>query len=82
MLAASLVDILVCPKSKQPMIYFPRGEQDRDEADGLLVCPASRLAYRVAAGVPVLLVDEARELTADEVARLVARARQLGLRVP
>jgi uncharacterized protein YbaR (Trm112 family) len=82
MLAATLVDVLVCPKSKRPMIYFPRGEHDRDEADAVLVCPASRLAYRIEAGVPVLLVDEARELSAEDVVRFVARAGELGLRVP
>jgi uncharacterized protein YbaR (Trm112 family) len=82
MLAPALIDVLVCPKSKQPLVYFPRGELDRDEADGFLLCPASRLRYRIDAGVPVLLVDEAEELPADATSRLLARARQLGLRVP
>ena len=82
MLAATLVDILVCPKSKHPMIYFPRGERDRDEAEAFLLCPASRLSYRIDADVPILLVDEARELPAAEITRLIARARELGLRVP
>jgi uncharacterized protein YbaR (Trm112 family) len=82
MLAASLVDILVCPKSKLSMVYFPRGEQDRDEVDGFLLCPGSRLRYRIEADVLILLVDEARELAGHEVARLLARAKQLGLRVP
>ena len=75
----SLVAILVCPKTKQPLVYFPRGEADRDEADAFLLAPSARLRYRIEAGVPVLLVDEAEELTADATAKLVARARQLGL---
>jgi len=75
-----LVDVLVCPKSKQPLIYFPRGEADRDEAEAFLLCPASRLRYAIQDGVAVLLVEEARELPAATVAALVARARQLGLR--
>ena len=82
MLPADLVEILVCPKSKQPLIYFPRGEDDRDEGRAFLVCPASRLRYRIEAGVPVLLVDEASEVAVAEIERLIGRARQLGLPVP
>jgi uncharacterized protein YbaR (Trm112 family) len=77
-----LVSVLVCPKSKQPLIYFPRGEADRDEAEGFLLCPDSRLRYPIQDGVPVLLADDATELAAAAVAALVARARQLGLAVP
>ena len=82
MLADALLEVLVCPKSKQPLIYFPRGEADRDEADGFLLCPASRLRYSIKDGVPVMLVEEATTLDAAAVEALVARARQLGLRVP
>lgn len=82
MLAKDLLDHLVCPKSRQALIYFPRGEHDRDEAEGFLVCPASRLRYRVEAGVPVLLVEEAEELPATRVETLISRARELGLAVP
>jgi len=70
-LAPELLKTLVCPKSKQPLIYF--------EADNRLVCPASRLAYRIDHGIPVLLVDEASELTSVEVDRLVGKAKSLGL---
>jgi len=71
-----------CPKSKQPLIYFPRGEDDLDDAAGFLLCPASRLRYRIEADVPVLLVEEATEVSGADVERLVTRARQLGFRVP
>jgi uncharacterized protein len=77
-----LVEVLVCPKSKQPLIYFPRGEADRDETDAFLLCPSSRLRYPVQDDVPVMLVDEAIEVTAPAVEALLARARQLGLHVP
>lgn len=77
-----LLDILVCPKSKQRMIYFPRGEANLTEEDAFVVCPASALRYRVENGVPVLLVDEAAAVTPDVLARLVARARSLGFPVP
>lgn len=64
MLSKALLDVLVCPKSKQPLLYVA--------AENLLVCPASRLAYRIEGDVPVLLVEEARELTQSEVDGLVA----------
>ncbi len=82
MLATALLEILVCPKSKQPLIYFPRGEDDTDEAKGFVVSPASRLRYRIDDGVPVMLVEEADELTVEATQKLVARAKQLGLTVP
>jgi len=63
-LSKALTDVLACPKSKQPLLDF--------SDEGFLVCPASRLQYRIEEGVPVLLIEEARELTQAEVDRLVA----------
>ena len=80
MLPSDLVRVLVCPKSKQPLIYFPRGETDRDEAEAFLLCPASGLRYPIRDGVPVLLVEEALPVAPPAVEALVARARELGLR--
>ena len=82
MLASDLLDILVCPKSKQPLIYFPKGEAGDDDKNEFLFCPASRLRYRIEDGVAVLLVDEAEELAAGDADRLVGKARSLGLSVP
>ena len=82
MLPAELVTIMVCPRSKQPMVYFPRGEADRDEGDGFLFCPASRLRYPIQDGVPVMLVEEATEVSPSAAAQLVTRAKELGLSVP
>ena len=82
MLPPDLVALLRCAKTHEPLIYFPRGEGDRDEATAFLVCPRSRLRYRIDAGVPVMLVDEAEELAAGSVSELVTRARALGLPVP
>ena len=81
MLPHELTEILVCPKSKQRLIYFPRGEDDRDEAEAFLLCPASRLRYPIRDGVPVMLVDEATPVEAAKLDALVARAHQLGLRL-
>jgi hypothetical protein len=44
-----------------------------------LFCPASRLKYRIDQGVPVLLVDEATEVSEAESAQLMKKAKDLGL---
>jgi uncharacterized protein YbaR (Trm112 family) len=81
-LPPDLVAVLVCPTSRQPLIYFPRGEADRDEAEAFLLCPGSRLRYPIHDGVPVLLAEEATEVTPVALEALVARAHQLGLALP
>ncbi|MBL6899879.1 Trm112 family protein [Gammaproteobacteria bacterium] len=48
-----LLDILVCPVSKGPL------EQIGDE----LVCQTSKLAYPIKDGIPVMLPEEARNLS-------------------
>jgi uncharacterized protein YbaR (Trm112 family) len=53
-----LLDILACPLCKGPLVY----RKDAQE----LVCKADRLAYPVRNDIPVMLVDEARKLAADE----------------
>lgn len=53
-----LLDILVCPICKGPLQY--RKQQNE------LVCRPDRLAYPVRDGIPVMLEDEARKLTAEE----------------
>ncbi len=58
MLDKKLLSILVCPVSKAPLEY----DAERDE----LICKASGLAYPVRDGIPVMLEEEARQLTADE----------------
>ncbi len=53
-----LLDILVCPVTKAPLVY----NKQRQE----LVCKASRLAYPIRKGTPVMLESEARRLADDE----------------
>jgi uncharacterized protein YbaR (Trm112 family) len=53
-----LLEILVCPQSRGPLRY----DKDRQE----LVSTQARLAYPVREGVPILLIDEARELGPGE----------------
>jgi len=58
MLDNKLLSILVCPVSKAPLEY--------DRENNELICRASGLAYPVRDGIPVMLEEEARQLTADE----------------
>ena len=78
-LPPELVARLVCPLSKQPLVYFPRGSDGASEANAFLLRPASRRRYRIDQGVAVLLVDEALEVSEAEVTYLVECAAKLGL---
>ena len=49
-----LLEILVCPLTKQPLIY--------DRARNELVSRAAGLAYPIRGGIPIMLPDEARPL--------------------
>jgi uncharacterized protein YbaR (Trm112 family) len=57
-----LLDLLVCPVTKGPLVY----DKDRQE----LLSKSARLAYPIRDDIPVMLEDEARELTSEEVERL------------
>jgi len=51
---ANLLEILVCPLCKGPLVY--------KKAEGELICKPCRLAYPVRDDIPVMLEDEARKL--------------------
>jgi uncharacterized protein YbaR (Trm112 family) len=53
-----LLDILVCPICKGPLLYR-KAEQE-------LICKADRLAFAIRDGIPVMLEDEARKLDPAE----------------
>jgi uncharacterized protein YbaR (Trm112 family) len=55
---ARLLDILVCPICKGPLVYR-RAERE-------LICKADRLAYPIRDDIPVMLEDEARRLDPSE----------------
>ncbi|MGO8955357.1 MAG: Trm112 family protein [Rhodomicrobium sp.] len=55
----ALLQILVCPVTKQPLVY------DREAQE--LISKAAGLAYPVRKGIPIMLPEEARPLT-DEAA--------------
>lgn len=53
-----LLELLVCPVTKGPLTY----DRERQE----LVSRSARLAYPVRDGIPVLLENEARTLSDEE----------------
>lgn len=53
-----LLEVLICPQTRTPLRY----DRERNE----LVSERARLAYPVRDGVAIMLIDEARELGADE----------------
>jgi len=53
-----LLDILVCPLCKGPLVYKKQSDE--------LICKVDRLAYPVRDDIPVMLENEARQLPADE----------------
>jgi len=57
-----LLEILVCPLCKSPLIYRKAAQE--------LICKADRLAYAIKDGIPVMLADEARKLSPEEVEKL------------
>lgn len=53
-----LLELLVCPVTKGPLTY------NRDAQE--LISRSARLAYPVRDGIPILLENEARPLTDEE----------------
>ena len=53
-----LLDILVCPLCKSPLVYRKSAQE--------LICKADRLAFKIDDDIPVMLVDEARKLSPEE----------------
>jgi uncharacterized protein len=60
-----LLELLVCPVTKGPLI-FNRADPQKQE----LVSRSARLAYPVRDGIPILLENEARVLTDEEIEKL------------
>ena len=56
-----LLEILVCPACKGPLVY--------DKKKSELVCRADRLAYPIRDDIPVMLEDEARRLGEEEISK-------------
>ena len=53
-----LLDVLVCPLTRSAL-YYDRARQE-------LISQQARKAFPIRAGVPIMLVEEARDLDDDE----------------
>ncbi|WP_455202377.1 Trm112 family protein [Kaarinaea lacus] len=53
-----LLDVLVCPICKGPLVY----QKDASE----LICKVDRLAYPIKDDIPIMLEEEARKLASEE----------------
>jgi len=51
----SLLEILVCPITKQPLNY--------DKQSNELISTKANLAFPIRNGIPIMLIEEARELS-------------------
>jgi uncharacterized protein len=60
-----LLELLVCPVTK--------GHLDHDRERGELLSRSARLAYPIRDGIPILLEEEARVITDEELERLPRR---------
>jgi uncharacterized protein YbaR (Trm112 family) len=67
-----LLDVLACPVDKGPLLWFA----DED----ILYNPRLHKSYQVVDGVPVLLVEEATDVSDAEHERLTAKAEKEGVR--
>lgn len=59
-----LLSILVCPADRGPLLHV----------GNVLYNPRLRRAYRIDDGIPVLLIDEAVDVSDEEHERLMAQA--------
>ncbi|MDD1612119.1 MAG: Trm112 family protein [Methylococcaceae bacterium] len=58
-----LLEILACPICKSPLIY--------DKTKQELICKPDRLAFPIRDDIPVMLEDEAREVSHEEIEVLI-----------
>ena len=57
-----LLDILVCPVTKGSLKYDKKAQE--------LLSKSARLAYPIRDGIPVMLEEDARKLTSEEIEKL------------
>lgn len=56
--APALLDMLVCPLTKQPLVYDAKRKE--------LISHGSQYAYPIRQGIPIMLPEEARPLEQKE----------------
>ena len=70
-LAPELLEILACPEDKGPLYYI--------EAEDVLYNPRLRRTYEIRDDIPVMLIDEATTVAADEHDRLLLVVSDAGI---
>ena len=60
-----LLEVLACPEDKGPLWYF--------EDEEILYNPRLRRVFEIDNGIPVLLIDESKEVSDDEHQRLTSK---------
>ncbi|MFZ6760530.1 Trm112 family protein [Undibacterium sp. Ji50W] len=60
---ARLLDVLVCPLCKGPLVYHKASQE--------LICYGDRLAFQIRDDIPIMWADQARALTPEEVSARV-----------
>ena len=65
-----LLDILVCPVTKGPLIFDRQAQE--------LIALESGLAYPIRDGIPIMLEGEARTVPAEEIEAMPPRTPVLG----
>lgn len=58
MISKDLLEILACPKCKGPV------QSDQDQTS--LICRSCMLLYEIKDGIPVMLIDEAKALSEED----------------
>jgi uncharacterized protein YbaR (Trm112 family) len=70
-----LLEILVCPLTKAPLRYDRQAQE--------LISEEARLAYPIRDGIPIMLVDEARQLRDEEIPiKRLPPGEDAGVRMP
>lgn len=54
-----LLDILACPLCKGMLLYDHHNQE--------LICRVDKLAYPIREDIPIMLINEARKLTSEEI---------------
>jgi uncharacterized protein YbaR (Trm112 family) len=67
-----LLAILACPEDKGPLYYF--------EDEAFLYNPRLTRRYRIEDDIPIMLIDEAETVDADEHRRIMDRVEADGLK--
>lgn len=60
MINQKLLEILVCPKTHSSLVLH----------GGELISKEAKLAYPIRDGIPIMLIEEARELSQEELEKL------------